>query len=126
MKDRILSIRKDNKLTQDEFAARLDLSKNYIWQIEKGERFPSPRTISSIGKEFGVNVEWIKTGKGEKYYRTEDEVSKALDGILSRDTPFYDIIKSIIKTYDQLDSKSQGVIQEFAQQLLDDLKRKDD
>ena len=37
MKNRILKIRKDNKLTQDAFAERLNLSKNFVWMLEKGE-----------------------------------------------------------------------------------------
>lgn len=65
MKDRILRIRKESKMTQDAFAEKLGLSKNFVWMLEKGERIPSDRTISDICREFGYNEEWLRTGNGE-------------------------------------------------------------
>lgn len=68
MNNRILSIRKDAKLTQEEFGSRIGgLSRNYVWMIEKGERIPSDRTINDICREFNVNEEWLRFGTGEKY-----------------------------------------------------------
>lgn len=69
MNGRILQIRKERKLTQDAFAERLNLSKNYVWQMEKGERTPSDRTISDICREFRVNETWLRTGEGEPYQK---------------------------------------------------------
>lgn len=65
MKDRIIQIRKWNKMTQESFAKRLNLSKNFVWMLEKGERIASDRTISDICREFSVNETWLRTGKGE-------------------------------------------------------------
>ena len=48
MKNRILKIRKDSKLNQEDFGLRLNLTKNYISLIETGNRIPSDRTISDI------------------------------------------------------------------------------
>lgn len=53
------------KYTQQEFADKLGLSQNFIWQIEKGERTPSDRTISDICREFGVDRVWLETGIGD-------------------------------------------------------------
>ena len=63
MKTRIAELRKSLELTQDEFAKRLNLSRNYIWMIENGERIPPERTISAICREFGVREEWLRTGE---------------------------------------------------------------
>ena len=41
------------------------MSENFIWQIEKGQREPSYRTISDICRVYGVNEIWLKTGVGE-------------------------------------------------------------
>ena len=41
------------------------MSENFIWQIEKGQREPSDRTISDIRRVYGVNEIWLKTGVGE-------------------------------------------------------------
>lgn len=61
---RIRKIRKKYQLTQDAFANKLSLTRNYISLIEKGDRTPSDRTISDICREFNVNESWLRTGKG--------------------------------------------------------------
>lgn len=86
MKDRIAEIRKHENLTQEEFAKKLGLSRNYIWMIENGQRIPPDRTISDICRIFGVNPVWLKTGIGEPFApqsresRITDILSKAIDG----------------------------------------------
>lgn len=65
MKDRILKIRKKAKLNQEDFAKRLNLTKNYISLIETGNRIPSDRTVSDICREFDINEQWLRTGDGE-------------------------------------------------------------
>lgn len=61
----ILKNAEGKKYTQQEFADRLGLSQNFIWQIEKGERTPSDRTVADICREFGVNRTWLETGIGD-------------------------------------------------------------
>ena len=64
MKNRIRELRKEHlQMTQQAFADRLGFSQNFIWQIEKGERAPSDRTIADICREFGVREEWLRTGE---------------------------------------------------------------
>lgn len=65
MNTRIQQIRKAAKLTQDEFAEKIGLSKNFVWMIEKGERVPSDRTIKDICRIFAVNEGWLRTGEGD-------------------------------------------------------------
>lgn len=67
MKNRISEIRKHTGLTQEEFAKRINMSRNYIWMIEKGERIPADRTIGDICREFGVNRVWLETGVGDPF-----------------------------------------------------------
>lgn len=55
------------KVTQQEFADKLGLSQNFIWQIENGDRTPSDRTISDICREFGCNEVWLRTGEGDPF-----------------------------------------------------------
>lgn len=86
MKNRIAEIRKHKNLTQEEFAKKLGLSRNYIWMIENGQRIPPDRAISDICRIFGVNPVWLKTGIGEPFApqsresRITDILSKAIDG----------------------------------------------
>ena len=79
--ERVRDIRKKAGKTQKEFAASLGLSENFIWQIEKGQRSPSDRTISDICRVFGANEVWLRTGDGEPFSDSpnEDTVIAALD-----------------------------------------------
>lgn len=122
MNNRILTIRKNCKLTQDAFAEKLNISKNFVWMLEKGERDPSDRTILDICKKFNINEEWLRTGQGEMYKTPEDETAIIVSDLLEENNPLYDIILGIAKTYQQLDSKSQDTILDFSQKLLDILK----
>lgn len=65
MNKRIAFVRKKKQYTQDEFADRLSLTKNFISLIETGKRDPSDRTINDICEKFDVNETWLRTGKGE-------------------------------------------------------------
>lgn len=123
MKDRILKIRKDRNLTQDAFAEKLNLSKNFVWMLEKGERTASDRTISDICREFGINEEWLRTGKGEMYKRVEDEIAAVVSDLLEEDNPFYNLIIGIMKTYQKLDSKSQEALNNLGKELLNNIKK---
>ena len=65
LRTNILKKSDGKKYTQQEFADKLGLSQNYVWQIEKGERTPSDRTVADICREFGVNRVWLETGIGD-------------------------------------------------------------
>lgn len=68
MNSRVKQLRKKElKMTQKEFSSKIGLSENFIWQIEKGERLPSDRTISDICREFNVNESWLRNGEGEPF-----------------------------------------------------------
>ena len=123
MNDRILKIRKDQKLTQDAFAEKLNLSKNYIWQMEKAERVPSDRTILDICRVFNVNEKWLRNGEGSMYLPPEDEEAAYVSDLLAgSDNELYSIIKAIMKTYSELGEKEKKVLESFAKDLRDNLK----
>lgn len=67
MNNRFLEVRKHSGLTQEKFAEKLGLTRNYIGLIERGDRVPGDRTISDVCREFGVNEGWLRTGEGEMY-----------------------------------------------------------
>lgn len=67
MNERIALVRKSLGLTQEKFAEKVGLSRNFMWMIESGTRVPSDRTISDICREFNVNETWLRTGEGEMF-----------------------------------------------------------
>lgn len=75
----LLKEKNNKKYTQKEFSNILGLSENFVWQIEKGDRDPSDRTISDICREFGVNEVWLRTGEGEPFQEEtrEEQIFRA-------------------------------------------------
>lgn len=67
MKDRFKELRKELNVTQQEFADKLKISRNFVAQIEMGSKVPSDRTIDDVCREFNVNEEWLRTGKGNMF-----------------------------------------------------------
>lgn len=91
MKNRIKELRKSHlKLTQKAFADQLGLSENFVWQIEKGERIPSDRTISDICRIFDIQEDWLKHGlepmRAAK--SREDEIAELVGSALSGSSDF--------------------------------------
>lgn len=79
--DRILAIRKESGLSQSAFGEKLNLSQNFVWMIEKGQREPSDRTISDICRVYGINEPWLREGVGEMYVpKTREETIAELVG----------------------------------------------
>lgn len=73
MNNRIRDVRKDAKLTQEEFGNILKLTRQYVALVEGGQREPSDRTIRDICREFGVNEMWLRNGIGEMYLPQDRE-----------------------------------------------------
>ena len=125
MKDRIKQIRKHHKLTQVEFGERIGVKGNTVTGYETGLRNPTDAVILSICREFGVNKDWLLTGKGDMYDVPEDEVAAVVSDLLEECNPFYDIIISIMKSYKKLDDKSQAALNSLIQELMENMKRED-
>lgn len=87
MKNRIREIRKDADLTQQEFADRLGIKRGAIANYELGRNAPIDAVISLICREFKINEEWLRSGRGDKKQpepKSEmDMLAKAYD--MSRD-----------------------------------------
>mgnify|MGYP002519422041 CR=1 FL=1 len=78
MNERIKALRKELGLTQEQFAQRVGLTKNYISLVENGSRSLAPRTVSDICREFNVNEAWLRDGIGEPHIKQswEEEVAQ--------------------------------------------------
>lgn len=67
MKERIRKLRKTLGLTQQKFADRLGIRQNTITKYETGRGEPTAAIFSLICREYNVNEEWLRTGKGEMF-----------------------------------------------------------
>ena len=58
----------DLGVNQIDFSRKTGFGQSYISQILSGSKTsPSPRFYASVCREFNINSEWLKTGKGEIY-----------------------------------------------------------
>lgn len=70
--NRLKILRKAQGMSQQEFAKRVNLSANFIAQIEMGRKIPSERTINDICHEFNTNYAWLTEGLGEMFKKSRD------------------------------------------------------
>lgn len=84
--ERIKEVRKNEKLTQQEFADRLNLKRNTVGSYEVNVVEPSDRTIKDICDKFGIREEWLRNGTGEMLVQdTQSEQVAAFIGDVTRD-----------------------------------------
>lgn len=67
LNERIKSLRKKIGISQEVFAKKLGLTKNYISLVESGNRNLSEQSVRVLCREFNVNEEWLRTGTGEMF-----------------------------------------------------------
>lgn len=65
--ERIKIIRKNAKISQEDFGNRISISKAAVSRLESGVNNPSEQTIQLICREFNVKENWIRTGAGNIY-----------------------------------------------------------
>ena len=118
MNKRIYNVRKAMQLTQDEFADAIGVSKNYVWQLEKGERNPSKKTLLLICKTFHVSKDWLFDGTGEMFvpYDTNDRLLEWASTISEEDKTSR---RRIVEALMTLTEEQWDVLVEVAKKIAD-------
>lgn len=128
MNKRFRALRKALGLTQGEFGKILGLTTSGVSEIESGRRNVTEQHLIMLSnyKEKPIDVNWIRTGEGEMFLPVleEDEMALYVSELLEDegDNPLYTIIKEVMHTYSELSPKSQEVIRDAAEKLLENLK----
>ena len=122
MVDRVIKIREESGDSQEKFASRLGLSRNFINQFENRKKNISDRTISDICKEFNISEEWIRYGTGEMKRPVENKLSSYISEIVTGDDDF---IKDLIEVYMELDQTSKNALKEIAKRMADKRNKRD-
>ena len=131
---RFRELRKMCKKSQEEWADIMGLSRSGITEIEAGRRNVTEKHIKLLcvepiqGKY--INEDWLRTGEGEmfKTRSPSDEVGYYVEELLDYDghgNPFYDMIIEMMKTYTELDEKSQTVIRNYFQSVADGIHKEE-
>ena len=124
MNTRIRQIRKTAKMTQDEFAEKIGVSKNFVWMIEKGERVPSDRTVKDICREFKVNYEWLTKGTGDMFIQNKrkSEIADFVGSVLNGEADSFkaDSFKiRLVEILANLNESEWETLQKLANALAD-------
>lgn len=122
---RIKQIRNCKKLTQDEFAEILGLTKNFISLIETGNRTPSDRTISDICREFNINEVWLRTGEGEMLtpISRDAEIAAFLGDVMRGEKE--DFRRRLVSVLARLEPAEWELLANMAQRLAEEIKKED-
>jgi len=66
--ERLSYLLSDLNIKQLDFAQRINFTQSYVSMVLKGNKIsPSDRFYDAICREFNVNPEWLKNGKGDIY-----------------------------------------------------------
>jgi hypothetical protein ELI_1263 len=117
IKDRVKLIRTSKNLSQEEFGKALNLSRSAIAGYETGVREVTDRSINDICREFRINEDWLRTGKGEMISKmTSDEEFAFLVGSFAAENDEFK--KRIIKAMLEIENKEDWeLIASFVERL---------
>ena len=116
MVKRIIQIREEANLSQEKFAEKLGLSRNFINQVENGKKNISDRTTNDICKKFNINEDWLLNGNGDMHVSQNGTLTNYLSELAYGDDDF---IKDLIVTYMELDETSKEAIRVLAKKMAE-------
>lgn len=128
--ERFKLLRKECRKNQTEWGKILGIQTSGVSDIESGRRNVTEQHLIMLSnwKEYQVNMDWLRTGQGEKFKVLSDAetIAEYVSELLEDDgsNPVYGLIKEMMKTYIQLDQRSQEVINNACQQFIEGLTTK--
>ena len=120
--ERIKSVRKQNKLTQTEFAKSLGASRGMIVNVEMDKisnMTAKKPLLQLICDKYGINPAWLIDGEGEMMQELsrEQEIIRAVSEMFTGDDSFnQDIISMLVKLPDE----HWGLLEDMARRLMDE------
>lgn len=100
--ERIKAIRQSLNLTLEKFGQQLGVTKVAVYNIEKANRNVTEQMRKAICREFNVNYNWLVSGEGDMFNRTDETISDSIDRIMAGENEFH---KNLFKTLATLDEK---------------------
>ena len=89
---RLKEIRKALKMTQDEFSAQLEVSKPTYVRYELGEMMPKVQFLSLLIKKFHINLNWLLSGKGERFLGESQPDISFINSKVFRDKRYLELL----------------------------------
>lgn len=113
--DRIKFLRRNHlKLTQEEFATKISVSRANLGSIEVGRINVTERVIADICREFNASYAWLKTGEGEMFDTSNDDTTALFDRIMASDN---ETAKKLFRAFAKLDEDEWKVIEKIIDEV---------
>lgn len=120
---RIKELRKNVlKLTQEDFSKKINISRSNLGSLEIDRVKVTDRVISDICREFSVNENWLRYGKGDIFIENDDTIISELSNKYSLDSLDVKILESYLK----LSGEQRKVIKKYVYSLVDTILEDDE
>ncbi|HFI0041618.1 TPA: helix-turn-helix domain-containing protein [Streptococcus suis] len=125
--NRLKELRKEKKLTQEELAGEIGVSKITILRWENGERQIKPDKAQALADHFGVSVGYLLGHSNIKDQKLVELILKAnsfSEETLSSDTPKFEMMvqsddeNQLLYNYKQLKKPYREQVVEFSKSML--------
>lgn len=119
MKDRFKELRKALSMTQQDFADSIEMSRNFVAQIEMGSKIPSDRTVRDICRKFKVNYEWLTEGTGDMFIQNKrkSEIADFVGSVLNGEADSFKV--RLVEILANLNESEWETLQKLANALAD-------
>ena len=120
---RISLVIKESGLTKTAFAKKINISQPHISKIALGESVPSDRTIADICREFNVNENWLRTGRGDPYIQLsrDEELAQFFGEVMKGEDP--DFRRRLLSVMSRLTTDEWALLEQMAWKLVDELRQ---
>ncbi len=119
MYERIRDLRKIHlDMTQELFAASINISRSNLSNIEAGRIGITDRIISDICKTFNVNENWLRTGEGNIFLpkNTEDKIIEVFARLLQQDDNSF--ARQLVAALAELTPNQWKAVENFARTVV--------
>lgn len=113
--DRVKYVRKELKLSQTEFGARVGVSRDVIKNIECYLVPPKELLLKQICKEYHVDYIWLTTGEGEMFLSD----TEMLIDELSADYKLDELDRKIVEAYLKLSHEDRMALKKFLKSIFE-------
>ena len=117
MKERLFTLRKTLKLTQAEFAEKINLKRAAITAYETGVNNIPERVVLDICRTFNVNEQWLRDGDDPMFRPVKslnNELASEVGALIAGEDDF---TKKLILRYLQLPEEEKKLFEKFIRSL---------
>lgn len=111
---RVKELRKSLKLSQEEFGKKIGITKSTVSYIEAGKSKLTDKNVLAICREYKVDENWLRTGRGDKFLPTQE----GLIGKLANEYQLNYIERSILEEYLNLPIESRTALCKYLIRLF--------